>query len=339
MLTQHGIREPLYVTALRLTGVDVAAKDEPSSVDGIAIPEEAAQILRSWGCDHTKNEPGEIQSILEVANVDFSLNGTPILTSVSAQIERGSITALCGTNGAGKTTLAKIICGFEHPDSGRVIFDGDDITNTSITERGQRIGYVIQNPNQMISQPFIRDEVALALDAAGIRGSEKDDRMEVALRTCGLWAYRNWPVSALSYGQRKRVTIASVMVMNPQLLIMDEPTAGQDWAHYTEIMDFLRELNDRGTTILLITHDMHLVVEYTDSAIIMTQGSVIAHDRPSRVLSTPALTQQASLVTTSLDALARRVHHKNPSAFIDDFITRETQWRERILADHIGTGR
>ena len=254
--------------------------------------------------------------------------------------------AICGTNGAGKSTLAKLICGFEKPDSGRIYLNDEDITEAPIARRGRKIGFVIQNPNQMISKTMIMEEVSLALENIDISEDEKRTRIEQALRTCGLWAYREWPISALSYGQRKRVTIASVMVTTPDIIILDEPTAGQDWAHYTEIMEFLKSLNDAGITIVLITHDMHLTLEYTDRAIVMSDGRVIAEESSASVLADPELTKAASLRTTSLYDLALRVGEQealgsplDPTAFIEQFIARENQWREDVLAEHLGTGR
>ena len=171
--------------------------------------------------------------------------------------------AIVGKNGAGKSTLSNLICGFINPDRGKILLNDEDIAAKSIKERGEVIGLVMQNPNQMISKPMIFDEVALGLVVRGVPEEEVKERVHETLKICGLYPFRNWPVSALSFGQKKRVTIASILVMNPQVLILDEPTAGQDYRHYTEIMEFLKELNIKyGITILMITHDMHLMLEY-----------------------------------------------------------------------------
>ncbi|MDO5729528.1 MAG: ABC transporter ATP-binding protein [Actinomycetaceae bacterium] len=338
VLTEHGIREPLYVTAIRLAGHDCSATENPASVHRITVPSDTRSILRQWAREPRKTPPIS-EPIVELRNIKFGINDVPIINGVSTQINRGEIIALCGSNGAGKSTLAKLICGFEIPDSGTIHLRGTDITNAPIARRGQDIGFVIQNPNQMISKPMIRDEVELALTAAGVEEAERHERLEEALRICGLWAYRDWPIAALSYGQRKRVTIASVMVTAPDVIILDEPTAGQDWAHYTDIMEFLKSLNDAGTTIILITHDMHLALEYTSRALVMAEGSIIADASPAAILANPGIAEAASLRTTSLFDLALRIGAQDPTAFIEQFITRENEWREHILADHLGTGR
>ena len=357
VLTDHGIREPLYITALRMAGHNVTAADEPESVHSVHIPDNARAELVQWAREPRKT-PRKPDPILKLENVKFGINEVEIIKGVSTEIYRGEVVAICGTNGAGKSTLAKLICGFEKPDSGRIYLDGEDITHAPITRRGRRIGFVIQNPNQMISKTLIIEEVPLALQGLDISAEEKKRRVEQALRTCGLWAYREWPISALSYGQRKRVTIASVMVTTPEIIILDEPTAGQDWAHYTEIMEFLKGLNNSGITVVLISHDMHLALEYTERTLVMSDGKVIAARSSASVLADPELTHAASLRTTSLFDLAVRIgaqqglldsgnEHSSakeesmldPTAFIEQFIVRENEWREDVLAKHLGTGR
>lgn len=357
VLTDHGIREPLYITALRMAGHNVTATDQPESVRSVHIPDNARAELLQWARE-PRNTPRKPDPILTLENINFGINEVEIIKGVSTEIYRGEVVAICGTNGAGKSTLAKLICGFEKPDSGRIYLDGEDITDAPITRRGRRIGFVIQNPNQMISKTLIIEEVSLALQGLDISAEEKNRRVEQALRTCGLWAYREWPISALSYGQRKRVTIASVMVTTPEIIILDEPTAGQDWAHYTEIMEFLKGLNNSGITVVLITHDMHLALEYTERTLVMSDGKVIAARSSASVLADPELTNAASLRTTSLYDLAVRIGAQqglldsanersgakaestlDPTAFIEQFIVRENEWREVVLTKHLGTGR
>ncbi|MDO5034411.1 MAG: ABC transporter ATP-binding protein [Actinomycetaceae bacterium] len=341
VLTEHGIREPLYVTALRIAGQDVSEEDEPESVHSVHIADRARAELANWARE-PRMIPPVATPILQLENIEFGINDTSIIKGISTQIFEGEVVAICGTNGAGKSTLAKLICGFAKPDTGRVLLRGEDITDTPIARRGRHIGFVLQNPNQMISKTLIMEEVSLALQNEDIAEEEKQARIERALRTCGLWAYREWPISALSYGQRKRVTIASVMVTTPDIIILDEPTAGQDWAHYTEIMEFLKSLNNSGITIILITHDMHLALEYTDRALVMSDGRIIAEQSSAAVLANPELTRAASLRTTSLYDLALRVSEDkelDATAFIEQFIARENQWREDVLEQHLGTGR
>ena len=234
--------------------------------------------------------------------------------------------ALVGKNGAGKSTLASLICGFMQPDEGAIYLNGEDLSGYSIKERGEKIGLVMQSPNQMISKPMIYDEVALGLRVRGVAEDEIKERVFETLKICGLYPYRNWPVSALSFGQKKRVTIASILVMNPEVLILDEPTAGQDFRHYTEIMEFLRRIHEKlGITIIMITHDMHLMLEYTDRAIVIADGKMLADDTPAHILTNEEISDRAYLKKTSLYDLALQCGIEDPTAFVECFIQYERE--------------
>lgn len=234
--------------------------------------------------------------------------------------------ALVGKNGAGKSTLASLICGFIQPDQGEIYLNGDNLAGYSIKERGEKIGLVMQSPNQMISKPMIYDEVALGLRVRGVAEEEIKERVFETLKICGLYPFRNWPVSALSFGQKKRVTIASILVMNPEVLILDEPTAGQDFRHYTEIMEFLRKIHEElGITIVMITHDMHLMLEYTDRAIVIADGKMLADDTPAHILTDEEISDRAYLKKTSLYDLALQCDIADPTAFVERFIQYERE--------------
>jgi energy-coupling factor transport system ATP-binding protein len=251
------------------------------------------------------------------------------LKDINITVKEGEMLSIVGKNGAGKTTLSNLICGFYHPVEGRILYEGEDMASLSIKERGERIGLVMQNPNQMISKPMIYDEVALGLVVRGVPQEEIKERVNETLKICGLYPMRNWPVSALSFGQKKRVTIASILVLNPKVMILDEPTAGQDYYHYTEIMEFLRKLNrEQGITIIMITHDMHLMLEYTDRAVVIADGELLADDTPANVLTNEALADKAYLKKTSLYDLAVKCGIDNPSALTDRFIYFEKTKRE-----------
>ena len=152
-------------------------------------------------------------------------------------------------------------------------------------------------------------------------------RVEETLRICGLYPFRNWPVSALSYGQKKRVTIASILALKPDIILLDEPTAGQDLKHYTEIMDFLSELNDQGMTVVLITHDMHLMLEYTPRAVVFNAGQVIADKTAAEVLNSPDIVETANLKETSLYHLSALCEIDDPREFTRRFIARDREVR------------
>jgi len=237
--------------------------------------------------------------------------------------------AIVGKNGAGKSTLAKVITGFLKQDSGTVSIQGDDLSKYTVSERAEYVGIVLQNPNQMISKPMIYDEIALGLRIRKVPEQEIDERVTKIMKICGLNEFKNWPVSALSYGQKKRVTIASILVLNPKVLILDEPTAGQDYRHYSEIMEFLKDLNDQGQTIVLITHDMHLMLEYTERAVVLCDSVKLADQKAFEILCDPALSEKANLKETSLFELAQKAGIPDPLGFVETFIRYDKEVRER----------
>lgn len=287
--------------------------------------------LREWfNQADRKKEKDESVSALKVEDLYFSyVEGKPILQHIHFDIKKGEMVSIVGKNGAGKSTLSNLICGFYKPVKGRILLNGEDVAPLSIKERGEKIGLVMQSPNQMISKPMIYEEVALGLAVRGVPEKEMKERVYETLKICGLYPFRNWPVSALSFGQKKRVSIASILVMNPEVLILDEPTAGQDYRHYTEIMEFLKDINENfGITIIMITHDMHLMLEYTDRAIVIADGHLIADDTPARILTNEQIADKAYLKKTSLYDLAVNCQIDNPSEFVERFIAYERQQRK-----------
>ncbi|MDE6203105.1 MAG: ABC transporter ATP-binding protein, partial [Lachnospiraceae bacterium] len=306
ILEKQGIREPLYITAIKHAGCVISPSDHPQHIETMNL-ESYKQPLKDWFASAEGKKPGkETASVLKVEDLYFSyVEGSPILQHIHFDIKKGEMVSIVGKNGAGKSTLSNLICGFYKPTKGKILLNGEDIAPLSIKERGEKIGLVMQSPNQMISKPMIFDEVALGLAVRGVPEEEIKERVYRTLKICGLYPFRNWPVSALSFGQKKRVSIASILVMNPEVLILDEPTAGQDYRHYTEIMEFLKEINETyGITIIMITHDMHLMLEYTDRAIVIADGHLIADDTPAKVLTNEVIADKAYLKKTSLYALA-----------------------------------
>lgn len=327
ILEEQGIREPLYVTALKHAGCQITEESMPSDIRRMNL-DAYQEPVNAWFQQTMIAKPvPDHEVILEVNGLDFGYQpGEPVLQDISFQIHKGEMLSIVGKNGAGKSTLSNLICGFLTPDSGSIALHGEDLLPWSIKERGEKIGLVMQNPNQMISKPMIFDEVALGLKVRDVPPEEIEKRVYETLKICGLYPFRNWPISALSYGQKKRVTIASILVMNPDIIILDEPTAGQDYRHYTEIMEFLKELNRvSGITIIMITHDMHLMLEYTNRVLVIADGRLLADKRPSEVLTDEELTQKAYLKKTSLYDLAVRCGITPPSDFVECFITYEQQ--------------
>ena len=329
LLSENGIREPLYLTALRYAGVSITPDKHPAHIDSILVNEADQKLLSNWFASHPVPQPApDKEPLLEVRNVSFGYqNDTNTLKDVSFTIHKGEMVSIVGRNGAGKSTLSKLICGFETQDQGTILFKGKDLTGENIRRRARHIGYVMQNPNQMISKTMIYDEVALALSGSGLTEPKIRDKVEKTLKICGLYPFRNWPISALSFGQKKRVTIASVLVQDPELIILDEPTAGQDFRHYTDIMEFLRKLNEKDVTVLMVTHDMHLMLEYTARALAFCDGTLIADCKSAAILCDPKLVEQAALKETSLYTLANRCGITPAEGFVECFIHADREVR------------
>ena len=330
LLAENGIREPLYVTALRYVGVNITPDKHPAHVDSLVLDDADTQKLRDWFTARPRPAaPPEREPLLEVKGLSFGYQkGQQTLRDVSFSIGKGEMVSIVGRNGAGKSTLSKLICGFETPDAGEIFLNGKPLAEENIRRCAQHIGYVMQNPNQMISKTMIYEEVALGLQRSGLTEEQIREKVEATLRVCGLYPFRNWPISALSFGQKKRVTIASVLVLDPELILLDEPTAGQDFRHYTDIMEFLRGLNARGVTVVMITHDMHLMLEYTRRALVFCDGRLIADRTAAAVLCDPALVEQAALKETSLYTLANRCGIAPAQEFVERFIEQDREVRE-----------
>ena len=302
LLAENGIREPLYLTTLRQLGQDIDQLEHLDRLEDI----ELTGVNRSIP-EATFTKTGETEELLKLEQISFAYQENhPILKDISLTIPKGQRLAIVGKNGAGKSTLAKAICGFITTE-GKYTSRGEDIKQESVKERAERVGYVLQNPNQMISTNMIFDEVALGLRLRGVAEEDIKERVYQVLKTCGLYEFRKWPISALSYGQKKRVTIASILVLGPEILVLDEPTAGQDQRNYTEIMEFLDSLQEKGHTIVMITHDMQLMLDYSDRALVVSDGQILADLSPAELFTHPDILQEANLKETSIFALANRL--------------------------------
>ena len=363
LLEQHGIRPPLHVSALKYAGVALTPGLHAARGATLELTEAQRQLVRSW-VEAATPDTGETSVPARAKNLDPAQTtnetaaqttvATPppaievrevrasyptdegreeVLGGISARIEAGSMIGVVGSNGAGKSTLAKAICGFLPLDSGEIRLGGQDSTRLSVAQRGTKVGFVLQEPGQMLSRTLIREELELGRAGRGMTGEEARRRCDRALRTCGLWPFRSWPISALSHGQKKRLTIAAILVLQPQVLILDEPTAGQDFAHYTEFMDFLAGLNRAGTTVVLITHDMHLALEYTQRLLVISGGRLLRDDHPSRVLTDEHTTQAADLVRTGLYDLANLCGVADASALVRAFVRTDHQLRGAVRGE------
>ena len=305
LLEKHHIRVPLYISALKYAGVSldkVAHLEDVSKIDFKPYKKQLDSWVKQYA--HTSEKQKTDIPLLEIKGLNFSYDGKKeVLKDISFAINDKELISIVGANGAGKSTLSKLICGFEKPITGDILVKGQSIMNQGIAERAEKIGFVLQNPNAMISQSMIKEEIALGLKLRKVNDDEIEKRMDKILKVCGLYPFRNWPISALSYGQKKRVTIASILILEPDVIIVDEPTAGQDYAHYHEIMEFLKEINQYGVSILFITHDMHLMMEYTSKSFVFSEGELIASGSPSEILANEMIIKQASLKQTSLQRI------------------------------------
>jgi energy-coupling factor transport system ATP-binding protein len=313
---------------LKYAGCEFLETNQLSDINSMDLAPFSEQLLKQQALTLEKYMPKLGEKILKVEQISYSYGDNEVLHDISFTVRKGERLAFIGKNGAGKSTMAKLICGIIRPSKGNIYVGDQNYLQLSMKEIGERIGYVMQNPNQMLVKDMIKDEVELAMVLRGKSRDEINDAVKKALKMCGLWGMRNWPVAAVSYGQRKRVTIASILVLQPEIIILDEPTAGQDYFHYTEIMNFLDDLNKQyGITVIFITHDMHLAIQYTDRAVVFSDGELIADDTVYKVLADNAAIEKANLKQTSLYTLAKRLGI-SPEDYIEHFISYERMRKE-----------
>lgn len=328
LLLKTGIREPLYLTACKYAGIEIREEDHPGYIEELTLSDEDKAKLVSWVSTNSEEYSIADDPVLEAEHLCFSYDGIKnAVDDVSFKVNRGEMLAIVGKNGAGKSTISRLLTGFLREDSGDILLHGRNIRDDTIFERGQKIGLVLQNPNQMICNTMIFDEVAYGLRNMHTPEDEVKSRVEEVLRVCGLYPFRSWPISALSYGQRKRVTIASIIVMRPDIIVLDEPTAGQDYRHYTDIMDFLKTLNRHGLTIIMITHDMHLMLEYCNRCVVILDGRKIYDGGCAEVLVDDGLVAKANLKKTSLYQLGAEVG-VDPRDITQSYINTERRLRD-----------
>lgn len=331
LLEEYGIREPLYLSALKEAGCAIEGDAKPSSLSTLPLAQYQTAVSAWFEASKATNVEKQAETLLAVRNLTYSYDGEKnALEDVSFDVKRGEFVSVLGKNGSGKSTITKLVMGVIEPDQGSMILNGQDLNELTIFERSQKVGVVMQNPNHMISHHMIFDEVAFGLRNRGVEETLVEAKVLEVLELCGLSKYRHWPIEALSYGQKKRVTIASILALEPELLILDEPTAGQDYRNYTSMLSFIEKLNrELGITVMIISHDMHLVLEYTTRSIVIADSKLIADAPMTEVFSSPALLDQANLATTSLYELATELGIENTNDFMQHFIDVEKARRER----------
>lgn len=338
ILPKCGLRQPLYVEMLKLCGADITEDDKISELENTIKFKD--QVVARYLEDHFSDKRPDNKTILKLEGVCYRYYKDDPFTieDVSFDVKEGEMLAIVGNNGAGKSTLLKAISGIAKYQKGSMFFADSGSEEEPLTcidkwtakQRALSIGFVMQNPNHMITKNMIYDEVAFGLRNFGETEEEVDRRVKEALRICGLYEYRNWPVASLSYGQKKRVTIAAILSMGPKVIILDEPTAGQDYTSYREFMTYLDEIKKTGVGIILITHDMHLALEYADSSVVLSGGRVLARDYIDRILANSSIISKANLKHTSIERMGRLYGVEDLSSFIAYFTRRITGGDESV---------
>ena len=236
--------------------------------------------------------------MLEVQNIKYSYNNDyQALKGVSLKSEKGDMVALLGKNGAGKSTLFLHLNGIYQPDEGKVFIDGEELKNEkkSLLKFRQKVGIVFQNPDDQIFAPTVEEDVAFGPLNLGLSMEEVQNRVENALERVGMTGYEKTAPHHLSGGQKKRVAIAGILAMKPEIMVLDEPTAGLDPNGVTNLVKLLKELNAEGITILISTHEVNLVPDYANKAFVMVDGNLIAEGTPREIFSQPNILEQANL--------------------------------------------
>ncbi|MCP4180018.1 MAG: ABC transporter ATP-binding protein [bacterium] len=327
VLKKAGLREPLYIEAMIHSDLDIRELGNLDDIDKLVTKNIKSKLVNWFDTQvsFNDNKTKYSEKLLSVEGLSFAYNkNEQVLDNVSFDLFKGEIISLLGSNGSGKSTLSHIIAGFLKNKKGKIYLENELINSWSIKKRGCKIGVVMQNPNHMVVKHMIRDEIALGLKAQGCDNETIESKVNEVLKICNLWGYRNWPISALSYGQKKRVTIASILTLNPKLIILDEPTAGQDYKTYTSFMAFIKKIADMGISIIMITHNIHLALEYTTRSIVLSEGKKIADDTPANIFSNKEIIEKASLKETSLGKLAEALN-VNKNEFIQHFINYEME--------------
>ncbi|MGX4594347.1 ABC transporter ATP-binding protein [Leuconostoc sp. JNUCC 76] len=311
VLSANGLDEPLYIQLLRRAGVPVNKIPHVADVEKVDVSKFRDQI-ETLAKPVQKVTHDEKQ--LLVQNLTFAYDQQePLFENLSTSVHEGEILGIVGKNGSGKTTLSHLLTGFLTPSEGDIQLDGRSLLSDSIKERADHIGYVLQNPNHMITKATVFDEVASGLRLRNVDEEQVTERVREMLQLVDLDGMRNWPISALSFGQKKRLTIAAVLVLKPEILILDEPTAGQDATHTSQLLSFLQNINiTNHTTIIIITHDMHLLANFVQRALVVVDGQILADTTPAELLANEALVDAASLRTTSIYRLAQRLSIVHP---------------------------
>jgi energy-coupling factor transport system ATP-binding protein len=235
--------------------------------------------------------------MIEVEDVYFSYpNGVEALKGVSLVIKNGEFVAIMGQNGAGKTTLVKHFNGLLKPSQGTVRVDGVETKKTSVAALSRNAGFVFQNPDHQLFSETVEEEIAFALKNFGFEADVTEQRVSWALNLLGLVQYRKTSPFLLSGGERKRVALASVLAWNPNILILDEPTIGQDYQQKEKLRQFIVQMQTQGKTVVIVTHDVEFLAECNPRVMLMKEGTIVADGEGKEILTTPEVLAKSSIV-------------------------------------------
>jgi len=263
--------------------------------------------------------------MIEVKSVYFTYpNGVEALRGVSLRIDKGEFVAIMGQNGAGKTTLVKHFNGLLKPTKGEVIVDGVNTKETSVATLARKVGYVFQNPDHQLFCETVEKEIAFALKNFGFNEELIKKRVDWALNLLGLTQYRESSPFMLSGGERKRLALASVLAWDPEVVILDEPTIGQDYAQKEKLRQFILQLRAQGKTIVIVTHDVEFVADCSPRVVLMANGRIVADGKAEEILTNPKLLAEASVVPPQVTQIFMELEHLGfPRKVVDLYEARE----------------
>lgn len=246
--------------------------------------------------------------MIEVEDVYFTYpNGVEALKGISLKIENGEFVAIMGQNGAGKTTLVKHFNGLLKPTRGKVLVDGVDTTKVSVATLARNVGFVFQNPDHQLFSETVEEEIAFALRNFGFKENIIKRRVTWALNLLGLTQYRKTSPFMLSGGERKRVALASVLAWNPKILILDEPTIGQDYQQKEKLRQFITQMKTQRKTVVIVTHDVEFVAECNPRVVLMREGKIVADGPAEEILTNEELLTRASIVPPQVTQIFLRL--------------------------------
>lgn len=315
-LKKLGIHPPQLTEIARLLGLDSGASSPPSYENILKRLAELLQVppAESKLESHKGQKPETSTSVLSpqkgfphvrIENLCYRPeDGPEILKDINLEIKHGEFLALLGHNGAGKTTLAGHLIGFFRPSCGRILLNGKDTGDYSTARLSQQVGYLFQNPDSQIFMDSVLEEVRFGLENQGMPEEKSEKLVNEALEMMELSAYKKRHPHSLSRGQRQRLAVASILALEPDLLVLDEPTTGQDRNHILKFLDKIRELNKLGKTVILITHDMELVAEYAERVVLMKEGKILLDGPTANVFSSPDELNEAGLIPPLISRLA-----------------------------------